>query len=196
MSAATYAIAKDGWQKYFRWCQLEELHGELLRDATAAFIARYPLELRQSLTTDELADVLRQLDRAAQERLSADELREYVNLTESLEEPGPDLAFALAHELLGCLDALPDWLYAELYEREGNPAEARTYHAAAVELLSDHFLEASPGTWPQTLYPVFVKDAAVKELPCTREGFEAWLSVWVDASDVKKAMRHWPPRQS
>jgi hypothetical protein len=104
-----------------------------------------------------------------------EEIAEYRRLTELFEEPGPDLCYTLAHELLGCTNPLPAWLYDELREEESLPDYATTYHAAAVELLTEHIIDGhSSSTWVRMLYPVFVKDAEIKGLPQSREGFEAW----------------------
>lgn len=123
------------------------------------------------------------------------ELEEYEQLDQRLEIPSTHLSIALAHELLGCLDAMPAWLYQEMCEHENNPAEATTYHAAAVEFLTGMIINVeSRSTWVRLLYPVFVKDIEVKHLLCTHERFEAWLASMTSTEDCQNAMRHWPPR--
>ncbi len=123
------------------------------------------------------------------------ELEEYEQLERQLEIPSTDLSIALAHALLGCLDAMPAWLHQELCARENNPAHATTYHAAGVAFLTGMIINVhARSTWVRRLYPVFTKDAEVKGLPNTRDGFEAWLAAITPAEECQNAMRHWPPR--
>ena len=111
---------------------------------------------------------------------------------EALAMGGPEACWALCQQLLGCTYPMPAWLIKELVEQEGLAEESVTYHDAAVDMLTDHWLNEPEDTWVAQLYPVFVKVCEVNQTEPTREGFVVWLATMVDEAGISEAMQHWP----
>jgi hypothetical protein len=106
---------------------------------------------------------------------------------------GPDACFHLCHQLLGCTRLMPVWLIKELAEHEGLAEESVTYHDAAVDMLTDRYLEDDdyPESTGRLLYPIFIKVCEVNGATSTIEGFSTWLETMLSADDVQTVIEMW-----